>query len=83
MDLLRAAIVGPADTPYADMLFLFDIYLPPTYPEVPPKVYFWSYGERLNPNLYENGKVCLSLLGTWSGSENEMWSPDTSNVLQV
>lgn len=22
---------------------------------------------RFNPNLYNNGKVCLSLLGTWSG----------------
>ena len=39
-------MIGPSDTPYADILFLFDIYLPPNYPEVPPKVYFWSYGER-------------------------------------
>jgi ubiquitin-conjugating enzyme E2 Z len=22
---------------------------------------------RFNPNLYSNGKVCLSILGTWSG----------------
>ena len=22
---------------------------------------------RFNPNLYNNGKVCLSLLGTWEG----------------
>lgn len=22
---------------------------------------------RLNPNLYDNGKVCVSLLGTWIG----------------
>lgn len=22
---------------------------------------------RFNPNLYQNGKVCLSILGTWSG----------------
>jgi hypothetical protein len=21
------------------------------------QVYFWSYGDRLNPNLYDNGKV--------------------------
>jgi ubiquitin-conjugating enzyme E2 O len=42
MDLLRAAIVGPADTPYADILFLFDVYLPPNYPDVPPKVYYSS-----------------------------------------
>lgn len=23
--------------------------------------------EQLNPNLYQDGKVCVSLLGTWSG----------------
>ncbi len=27
---------------------------------------------RFNPNLYSNGKVCLSILGTWSGPG---WSP--------
>ena len=27
---------------------------------------------RFNPNLYENGKVCLSILGTWSGPS---WKP--------
>ena len=27
---------------------------------------------RFNPNLYANGKVCLSILGTWSGPG---WSP--------
>lgn len=27
---------------------------------------------RFNPNLYKNGKVCLSILGTWSGPG---WSP--------
>ena len=28
---------------------------------------------RFNPNLYQNGKVCLSLLGTWSGGVDEQW----------
>ena len=34
-------------------------------------------GERVNPNLYENGKVCLSLRRpTWSGKGSaEMWDP--------
>lgn len=27
---------------------------------------------RFNPNLYKNGKVCLSILGTWTGPA---WSP--------
>lgn len=37
---------------------------------------------RLNPNLYETGKVCLSLLGTWTGNRREMWMED-STLLQV
>ncbi|KAL3519762.1 hypothetical protein ACH5RR_017911 [Cinchona calisaya] len=83
MDLLRAVIVGAPGTPYHDGLFFFDIYLPPEYPYEPPMVYYNSGGLRLNPNLYESGKVCLSLLNTWSGSGSEVWNPESSTVLQV
>ena len=38
---------------------------------------------RFNPNLYENGKVCLSLLGTWRGNSTENWNPEVSTILQV
>lgn len=38
---------------------------------------------RFNPNLYHCGKVCLSLLGTWSGSQGENWDPAGSTLLQV
>jgi ubiquitin-conjugating enzyme E2 O len=40
-------------------------------------------GLRLNPNLYENGKICLSLLNTWTGRGNEVWDPLNSSILQV
>ncbi|CAL5336757.1 hypothetical protein CsSME_00019700 [Camellia sinensis var. sinensis] len=83
IDLLRAIIVGPAGTPYHDGLFVFDVLFPTTYPDVPPMVYYYSGGLRLNPNLYDCGKVCLSLLNTWSGNKNEMWMPKTSTMLQV
>jgi ubiquitin-conjugating enzyme E2 O len=33
---------------------------------------------QLNPNLYDDGKVCLSLLGTWHGKESETWSQQSS-----
>ncbi|CAI5478382.1 unnamed protein product, partial [Closterium sp. Yama58-4] len=82
MDLLRVAIVGPPDTPYHLGLFFFDIWLPPDYPAVPPSVHYHSGGLRVNPNLYENGKVCLSLLNTWSGKGTEVWNPGSS-ILQV
>ncbi|KAJ8761638.1 hypothetical protein K2173_004414 [Erythroxylum novogranatense] len=83
MDLLRAAIVGAPGTPYHDGLFFFDIYLPPEYPYEPPLVHYRSGGLRLNPNLYESGKVCLSLLNTWTGTGTEVWDAESSSILQV
>ncbi|CAN8315995.1 unnamed protein product [Cochlearia groenlandica] len=83
MDLLRAALVGAPGTPYHDGLFFFDIMLPPQYPHEPPMVHYHSGGMRLNPNLYESGRVCLSLLNTWNGSGTEVWSPGSSSILQI
>ncbi|CAA7029130.1 unnamed protein product [Microthlaspi erraticum] len=83
MDLLRAVIIGAAGTPYHDGLFFFDIFFPDTYPAVPPNVHYQSGGLRINPNLYNCGKVCLSLLGTWSGTGKEKWIPNSSTMLQV
>ena len=61
-------IQGPSRTPYEDGLFFFEVQLPNDYPNSPPVFYYVSYcTDRLNPNLYEDGKVCVSLLGTWTG----------------
>ena len=86
-DIFRVLIVGPTDTPYAMAPFILDVKLPPSYPAEPPAVHFhhWSLVDmplqgRVNPNLYEDGNVCLSLLGTWTG---EGWIPGKSTVLQV
>ena len=44
-------------------------------------LFYFSF--RINPNLYEDGTVCLSLLGTWSGKEEtEEWNVN-SNLLQL
>lgn len=83
LDRLRAGIVGPQGTPYADVIFFFDIRLGPSYPMMPPLVWFHSHGRRINPNLYEDGKVCLSILGTWDGDVVESWDAKTSNLLRV
>lgn len=37
---------------------------------------------RFNPNLYNDGKICLSILGTWEGRPEEKWNPYCS-LLQV
>ncbi|KAK8195849.1 hypothetical protein M8818_007000 [Zalaria obscura] len=92
MDLLRVLFVGPVDTPYELAPFVFDIHLPPNYPNEPPIVYFHSWTAegaglqgRVNPNLYEDGKICLSLLGTWQGdrTKGEGWTPGQSTILQL
>ncbi|XP_029102872.1 ubiquitin-conjugating enzyme E2O isoform X3 [Scleropages formosus] len=83
MDLFSALIKGPTRTPYEDGLFLFDIQLPNIYPAVPPLFRYLSQcSGRLNPNLYDNGKVCVSLLGTWIGKGTERWT-SKSSLLQV
>lgn len=83
VDLLRAAIVGAAGTPYHDGLFFFDVKFPLDYPNHPPQVHYRSHGLNLNPNLYSWGYVCLSLLNTWQGKKEEMWDPSRSTILQV
>lgn len=85
MDYMKAMIMGADGTPYANGAFLYDIYFDDTYPRNPPKVNLMTTGGqkvRFNPNLYNNGYVCLSLLGTWSGSKGETWTSN-SNLLQV
>lgn len=83
LDLLSVMICGPSKTPYEDGLFLFDVQLSPDYPRSPPYVQYISYSsERLNPNLYVDGKVCISLLGTWLGRGSEVWGSN-STLLQL
>ena len=79
-------ISGPKDTPYENGLFEFHAYFPIDYPNIVPEVIIHTTDNgkvRFNPNLYANGKVCLSLLGTWSGQESEKWNAKTSTFLQV
>jgi ubiquitin-protein ligase len=86
MNIFTFMISGPKDTPYENGLFLFHGCFPQLYPNVEPQVLIMTTGlgkVRFNPNLYANGKVCLSLLGTWSGEEGEKWNSKTSSFLQV
>lgn len=87
LDLLRVLIVGPFDTPYEFAPFVVDLHFGMNFPTSSPDAHFhsWTGGlGRINPNLYEDGKICLSLLGTWDSDErNEEWSPQGSTVLQI
>ena len=63
---------------------MFDVFFPENFPQVPPKVIFISKGLEINPNLYADGNICLSLLGTWKvQDETEGWIPNKSSLLQV
>ena len=66
---LYALIIGPRNTPYCGGFFFFKIDFPDNYPKTSPRVKFLTTDGRVrfNPNLYASGKVCLSILGTWSG----------------
>jgi ubiquitin-protein ligase len=79
-----AVVRGPEDSHYTDGYYLFEFAFPEDYPTSPPKVKILTRAHafpqypgattklvRLHPNLYTDGKVCLSLLGTWAG---EPWT---------
>ncbi|KAK7743181.1 hypothetical protein SLS53_004266 [Cytospora paraplurivora] len=73
-DLLTfdAYVVGPEDSLYRHKLVKLHFDIPREYPMKPPIVKFIQHtGDRIHPNLYVDGKVCLSILGTWQG---EPWA---------
>ncbi|KIJ56783.1 hypothetical protein M422DRAFT_72920 [Sphaerobolus stellatus SS14] len=83
VDIIKCLITGPEGTPYDNGCYMFDIFLGASYNQTPPSVKYMTTGGgkfRFNPNLYADGKVCLSLLGTWAGPG---WISGKSTLLQV
>lgn len=66
-----AMIIGQIGTPYYGGYYFFNFNYPFDYPFSPPKVTFMTNDghTRFNPNLYRCGKVCVSILNTWSGDK--------------
>ena len=91
ISILYAMIVGPQDTPYENGFYFFKFEYPDNYPMQPPIAKYCTQGTlpnsadnkfyniRFNPNLYVCGKVCLSMLNTWSGPG---WVP-TNTITNV
>ena len=73
-----ACVFGPQGTPYEDCPMLYTFTLPSTYPFDSPVVLFHTYDgrTRFHPNMYTEGKVCLSIVGTWSG-------PKWSSIMRI
>ncbi|CAE7515002.1 UBE2Z [Symbiodinium pilosum] len=75
---LDALVIGPPDTPYDGALLHFQIQVSGSYPMNPPEVRFLTTESgklRIHPQLYADGKVCLSILGTWHGPR---WTASSS-----
>jgi len=68
--IFEILLQGLEDTPYEAGWFYFTGVFPDNYPNSPPELVFQTTNRgqvRFHPNLYQTGKVCLSILGTWSG----------------
>lgn len=80
---MKALIIGTEKTPYEYGYYFFDIEFPEMFPLKPPIVKSMTQDPsgkwRKNPNLYTCGKVCLSMINTWSGPG---WVP-TNTILTV
>ena len=64
-----ACVFGPSGTPYEDCPMLYEFRVGQTFPFDPPNVEFRTYDglTRFHPNMYKDGKCCLSILHTWEG----------------
>lgn len=73
-----ACIFGPKDTPYEDCPMMYNLQVNDSFPFEPPKVTFVTNDgySRFHPNMYKEGKVCLSILGTWTG-------PKWSSIMRI
>lgn len=88
MEKIFTLLIGPDDSPYK--FCPLPITIEPNgknkfhsqlvkdgfnYPHRPPTVEFLCpFSIRIHPNLYKEGKVCLTMLGTWSETNNtDIW----------
>jgi len=81
--MMFAMTIDEPENPYFGGIYVFHMLIPSDYPNRNPKVQFVTTqgGQvRFNPNLYNCGKVCLSLLGTWEGPS---WDPNSSSLNQL
>lgn len=73
---IHMMMIGPEGTPYHGGFYIIRLDFPEGYPFKHPNGHFLTQdakkSTRLHPNLYEQGKICLSLFGTWQGPS---WQP--------
>lgn len=69
-----ALLIGQRDTPYFGGFYFFSVEFPDDYPFSPLRIKSLTQdgSTRFNPNMYKDGKVCLSVLNTWH--DGPQWS---------
>jgi ubiquitin-protein ligase len=71
-------LIGPPESPYEGGIFKCQFKFPPNYPNKPPEFRFLS--KLPHPNIYLDGKVCISILhegkDEWGYEQiSERWNP--------
>jgi len=80
----RVFIQAPEGTYFSGGVFLTQLIFPPEYPMLPPELIFVS--EMFHPNVYPDGKVCISILHPPGKDEfsderpEERWMPSHTPV---
>jgi ubiquitin-conjugating enzyme E2 Z len=77
---VKALIIGPHETPYEFGFFEFAVSFSKDYPSKAPVVQALTTNGgrcRFNPNIYADGKVCLSILGYDSSPPSDERSSST------
>lgn len=72
-DLTKVYVIikCPQDSLYKHKFIRLNFDIPHDYPHQPPKVSFVNYdGVRINPTLYEDSRVCATILNTWPSLES-------------
>lgn len=61
LEKINITCIGPKYTPYEEIILNLQYYIPSTYPNTPPKVYFLNKIYHSNISI-EDGSICLDIL---------------------
>ncbi len=79
VEKMYATIYGPEGSCFERCILYYTIDLSQGYPIKPPVFKFITpIRKRFHPNMYADGKVCLTILNTWHDSKVSGWTSATT-----